>query len=365
MSRSVLVECHGVVLWTRVRLCRNLADQRFLSSGNCRQCNSSASDNSSSIKTRRETYEKIAEAVNSVSSKKNLKIKPLSHIPDWKIIDFFERGLFSEYLKQKRDDKYRGIITGPKGSVVAMVNERNHLVLQDLRYGFQLESAWNEADSLDDQFSAELNFAWNKKFGYLIPDSECCGTGLDVMVNVHLPGLILLDEMSQVVSAFGAVGLCLDTEISDDILVGGFGQLLRVTNNMTVADSEDTVLSKMDQAVCDLVVQEEQARKRILKDSSLKRMLFNKIACALAVLQNSLLVSRSDAFEFLSWLRTGAAMGLVQGITLSQTDRLHQDVWASNFLSYFDGSYDEAVEHVNINRAIVLTERLRNVRTSF
>ena len=364
MRRKALSRRPGVVLWSRVRLFRNLADHRFISSGKGKKCRTE-SGKTQSIKTRRETYEKIAEAVSAVESKKALNLKALSDVPDWKITELFERGLFSEYFKEKRDDEFRGIITASGGAVPAMVNERHHLVLQDVRPGFQLERAWSEVDVLDDLFSSELKFAWNKKFGYLFPDSECCGTGLDVMVNVHLPGLILLDEMTQVVSAFGAVGLSLDTEISDDILLGGFGQLLRVTNNMTVADSEDTVLSKMEQAVGDLVMQEEQARQRILKDSSLKRLMYNKISCALAVLKNSLLVSRSDAFEFLSWIRTGAALGVVEGITLAQVDDLHKDVWASNFLSYFRGSLEEAVEHVNVTRAAVLAERLERVEVAF
>ena len=364
MRRKVLSKRPGVVLWSRVRLCRNLADHGFVSSHKSKKIKSGPAE-SHSVKMRQATYEKIADAVNAISSDKSLNLKLLSDVPDWKIIELFERGLFSGYFKKKRDEEYRAIITGSGGVVPAMVNERHHLVLQDVRPGFQLERAWSEVDALDDLFSSELKFAWNKKFGYLVPNSECCGTGLDVMVNVHLPGLILLDEMSQVISAFGAVGLSLDTEISDDILVGGFGQLLRVTNNMTVIDSEDTVLSKMEQAVGDLVVQEEQARLRILENSSLKRLMYNKISCALAVLKNSLLVSRSDAFEFLSWIRTGAVLGVVDGITFAQVDRLHKDVWASNFLSYFRGSFEEAVEHVNVTRAALLAERLDAVETAF
>lgn len=364
MRKKVLSKRPGVVLWSRVRLCRNLADHRFISSGKGKKCKS-GNGKTQSEKTRRATYEKIAAAVDAVSQKKSLNLKALSDVPDWKIIELYERGLLSGYFKQKRDDEFRGIITATGGSVPAMVNERHHLVLQDIRPGFQMERAWSEVDLLDDLFSSELEFAWNKKFGYLVPDSECCGTGLDVMVNVHLPGLILLDEMTQVVSAFGAVGLNLDTEISDDILLGGFGQMLRVTNNMTVVDSEDTVLSKMEQAVGDLVVQEEQARRRILKDSSLKRLMYNKISCAIAVLKNSLLVSRSDTFEFLSWIRTGAALGVLEGITLAQVDSLHKNVWASNFLSYFRGSLEEAVEHVNVTRAAVLAERLERVEVVF
>jgi protein-arginine kinase len=117
----------------------------------------------------------------------------------------------------------------------------------------------------------------------------------------------------------------------------------------------------MEQAVGDLVLQEEQARLRVLKSESLKRLMCNKISCSLAVLKNSLIMSRPDTFEYLSWLRTGAALGFVKGLTCDQVDQLHRDVWASNFLSYFRGPFEEAVEHVDVTRAAVLGERLAKV----
>lgn len=364
MRGSSLSKRPGVVLWSRVRLCRNLAGHRFISSEKTGD-SKSESGQIQSAETCRETYEKIADAVGAVATRRPLRLKSLSDISEWEIIELLERGLLSEYLRRKKQDDYRGIISAPEGSVPAMVNERYHLVLQDLRPGFQLKRAWSEVDALDDLFSAELKFAWDRKFGFLFSDSERCGTGLDVMVNVHLPGLILLNEISQVVAAFNAVGLALDAEIYDDAFVGGFGQLLRVTNNMTVARSEDAVLSKMEKAVADLVLQERQARSRILKDSSLKLRMYDKIARALAALRNSLLLNRSDTFEFISWLRVGAALGVVEGMTLEQVDRLHQELWASNFPPRLGCSYDAAVEHVNVARTAVLRKRLDGVELAF
>lgn len=364
MIGELLSNSSGIVLWSRIRLCRNLAGHHFISSekGKKKQLGSSAIN---PPRTRCATYEKIADAVQAVSAEKALTLKRLGDVPDWKIIELFEQGLISEYFKKRRDDASRGVVTAPGGEVPAMVNERHHLVIQNLRPGLQLEHAWRAVDMLDDLFSSELEFAWDKKFGYLVPDSECCGTGLDVMVNTHLPGLILLDEMIQVVAAFGAVGLNLDTEIADDVLVSGFGQTLRVTNNMRIVDSEHTVLNRMEQAISALVQQEEQARQRILKKRYLKLLLYNKISRALAVLRNSLLVSRADTFEFLSWLRVGTALDLVRGISSAQVDSLHRDLWASNFLSGFKGSFEDAVEHVNLTRAAILMERLKAVELAF
>jgi len=278
---------------------------------------------------------------------------------------FYEKGVFSEYHKQMRKEKHRGVITGVAGVVLAMVNEHHHLVLQGLRPGFQLERAGEEVDKLDDLFGTQLRYAWSRKFGYLMPDSECCGAGLEVTINVHLPGLIIMGEMQEVFSAFGAVGLKMDAEISGDVFVDGFGQQMRVSNNMAVPDNEEVVLRKIERAVRGLVMQESQARLRALGDVKTKRILYNKIACSLAILKNSVIMERSQSYEELSWVRTGVDMGLVKGITLAQLDKLHRDIWSSNFLSYFRGSFDEAVAHVGVTRAAVLRERLKGIKVTF
>ncbi len=374
MRNGATSRAPGVILWTRVRLCRNLAGHDFIGDDRERisvaisppiPVLSECSEPSPSVDKRRKVYQKVESALRELSTERRMTLKPVAEIPDWKIMEYFERGVFSSYLQNHREDEFRGIITGASSSVPALVNEQHHLVLQDMRPGFQLERAWSEADRLDDLFSSKLKFAWNKSFGYLLPDSECCGTGLHLMVNAHLPVLFLLDELPQVAAAFGAVGLHMDAEVSDDLLVGGFGQLFRISNNMAVPDSEETVLAKMKRAVGDLVLQEGQARARVMEEPALKRELCNKIVCALAVLKTALLVSRADLYEYISWLRVGVEMGLVRGITTSRLDRLHRDLWSSGYLAYFRGSFDEAVDHVGEARATALRERLSGVRPTF
>ncbi len=364
MRKSGLSKRPDIVLWSRVRLFRNLAGQAFISADNSVPFTPKQPD-PGAVQQHREVYEKVECAVAELFDESRMKLTMLTDLSDPKIIELYEKGVFSEYLKRVRNEACRGIISGPGGVVCAMVNERHHLVLQDIRPGFQLARAWEEADALDDLFGSALKYAWRKKFGYLMADSECCGAGLDVTVNVHLPGLIIMGEMQEVVSAFGAVGLKLDAEISGDIFIDGFGQLMRVSNNPAVPDNEEAVLRKMELAVSGLVTQEAQARMRALADSRVRKVLYNKIACSLAVLKNALIMDRAQAYENLSWLRVGQDMGLVKGITLAQVDKLHRDIWSSNFLTYFRGSLDEAVEHVGSARAAVLRERLKGVKVNF
>ena len=360
----------GIALWTRVWLCRNLEGCRFVNDDSAQGVDNppfsvTAKTTESAVKTRRVVYKKIDAVIQELALQRRIKLKGLTGISVCKLIEYYERGLLSSYMKIHQNDKFRGLITGAGSSVIALVNEKHHLILQDLRQGFKPERAWQEVNALDDLFSSKLKFAWDKNFGYLGPDAECSGTGLRMTVALHLPALAHLGELSPVSEAFGAMNMMMEAELSDDMLVAGFGQVLRISNSMTGLESEEAILHKVKIAVTDLIFQESQARLRILHNPVVKRALFNKIACSLAILKNAFLVSRADLSEFISWVRLGVMMGLIKGLTVVQLDKLHRELWSSNFLYRFKGNAAEALEHVSCTRANVLRERLSHVKVSF
>ncbi|MFA7173089.1 MAG: hypothetical protein WC340_06700 [Kiritimatiellia bacterium] len=364
MIKSGLSKRPDIVLWSRARLFRNVARQPFISSDQALE-NALTPLDERSIKQRKIICEMVSGTIAALYFEQRMQLTKLTELTDAKIFELYEQGVFSEYFKRARYDEYRGIVTGNAGVVRALVNERHHLVLQNIRPGFQLQRVCDEVAQLSELFGKALPFAWSKKFGYLMADSECCGTGLEVTINLHLPGLILMGEMSEVITAFNAVGLRLDAEISDDLFVDGFGQQMRVSNNPAVSDSEAGVRRKIEVAVSGLAKQEAQARLRALEHSKARKTFFNMIACSLAVLKSAVIMDRAQSYENLSWLRAGLSMGLVKGITLAQLDRVHRDVWSSNFLAYFRGPLDEALEYVSTARATVLRERLSGVKVTF
>lgn len=343
---------------------RNVARQPFISSDQALE-NALTPLDERSIGQRKIICDMVSGMTGALYFEQPMKLTKLTELDDAKIFEFYEQGVFSEYFKRARYDEYRGIVTGRAGAVRALVNERHHLVLQNIRPGFQLRRVCEEVAKLSDLFSTALPFAWSKKFGYLMADSECCGTGLEVTINLHLPGLILMGEMSEVITAFNAVGLRMDAEISDDLFVDGFGQQMRVSNNPAVSDSEAGVRSKIEVAVSALVKQEAQARLRALEHSKVRKALFNRIACSLAVLKSAVIMDRAQSHEHLSWVRAGLSMGLVKGMTLAQLDRVHRDIWSSNFLAYFRGPLDDALEYVGTARASLLRERLSGIKVTF
>ncbi len=372
MKRSVSPRSSGVVLWSRARLCRNLAGHRFITTREVEKKIEAdfsgavalpvSADNS---KKDCAVFRKIDDAVRDIAAIHRLRLKPLTDVPDWKMIEYFERGVITENLRNSKSNEYSGVLTCAGTAVHGFVNERHHLVLQDIRQGFQLDKAWREVDALDDLFSTRLKFAWSRSFGYLLPDSECCGTGLQLTVRVHLPALAHLDELKQISNACLAAGLLMESDMPEDPLVEGFGQMLSISNNMSVTESEEAVLEKLRRMVRDLAAQEVQARERVLGDPGSRRGLYNKISCSLAMLRSAFIMTRPELFEYVSWLRLGVQIGLVKGLTVARLDRLHREMWASSFLGRFRGTAAEAIEYVSCARANALRERLSGVKLTF
>ena len=91
--------------------------------------------------------------------------------------------------------------------VSVMVNEEDHLRLQSLLGGFRLRDAWRATERLDDELGARLPFAFHSEFGYLTSCPTNVGTGLRASVLMHLPGLVLTQEIGKVLQGIAQVGL--------------------------------------------------------------------------------------------------------------------------------------------------------------
>src|SRR5882724_4608395 len=95
----------------------------------------------------------------------------------------------------------RGVAIGENETVSIMVNEEDHLRLQVLRSGLQLEEAWEQINQIDDRLEAKLDWAFHPRFGYLTACPTNVGTGIRVSVMLHLPALKLTGEIEKVFRA--------------------------------------------------------------------------------------------------------------------------------------------------------------------
>ena len=70
-----------------------------------------------------------------------------------------------------------------------MIGEEDHLRIQVMQAGLELDRAYRTADELDTALDSRLHFAFDDRLGYLTQCPTNLGTGLRVSVMLHLPML--------------------------------------------------------------------------------------------------------------------------------------------------------------------------------
>lgn len=204
------------------------------------------------------------------------------------------------------------------GSTGMMINEEDHVRLQILRNGLQLEEAWRTVDELDDTVGSRLPYAFHHDFGFLTSCPTNVGTGLRASVLVHLPGLVLTKEIQKVLEGISQVGLTyrgLYGEGSE--VVGNFFQ---VSNQTTLGKSEEDLIDHLGQIVGQVVHYERQARTVLLREAS--SVLEDKVWRAYGILRHARRLTFDEMMNLLSGVRLGLSLKLLKTPRVETLNRI-------------------------------------------
>ncbi|MEO6067507.1 MAG: protein arginine kinase [Gemmatimonadales bacterium] len=231
-----------------------------------------------------------------------------------------------------------------------MVNEEDHLRLQALRSGFDLEAAYAAVDRVDGELGQRLAFAFHSEFGYLTSCPTNVGTGLRASVLIHLPGLVLTKEIGRVLQGLGQVGLTfrgLYGEGSE--VVGNFFQL---SNQTTLGQTERDLLEHLGSMVREVITYEEQAREVLLREAP--AIIEDKVWRAYGLLRYARTLSFEETMNLLSGVRLGVGVGLVGGVGLYTLNKL---------LVHTQSAHLAAAEGIPLDDPALPVRRARYVRT--
>ncbi|TMQ68618.1 MAG: protein arginine kinase [Candidatus Eisenbacteria bacterium] len=200
----------------------------------------------------------------------------------------------------------RGIVIGGEERLSLMVNEEDHLRLQAMASGFQLAEAWRVADGADDELDRALDFAFSEEIGYLTSCPTNTGTGLRASVLIHLPALVLLQEIHKVLKSIMQVGLNvrgLYGEHSDVM-----GNLFQISNQTTLGQGERDSIESLERVTRQVLETEERARERLTRDARVQTE--DKVWRAYGLLRYCRAVSSQEVINLCSAVRLGVSLAL-------------------------------------------------------
>ncbi|HEX5727779.1 MAG TPA: hypothetical protein VFX98_20070, partial [Longimicrobiaceae bacterium] len=210
------------------------------------------------------------------------------------------------------------LLTGPADALSVMVNEEDHLRLQNLVGGFRLREAWRTLDRLDDELGQRLPYAFHGEFGYLTSCPTNVGTGLRASVLMHLPGLVLTQEIGRVLQGIAQVGLTFRGLYGEGSEV--VGNFFQISNQTTLGKTEEDLVDHLQRIVQQVVQYEAQARAVLLRDAPVE--IEDKVWRAYGQLRHARSTSFEEVMNLLSGVRLGVGLKLIPGLSVYALNRI-------------------------------------------
>ncbi|HAP32629.1 MAG TPA: protein arginine kinase [Firmicutes bacterium] len=233
-----------------------------------------------------------------------------------------------------------------------MVNEEDHLRIQCLLPGLQLERGWQEASRYDDYLEQSLDYAFHEELGYLTTCPTNVGTGLRASVMLYLSALALTGQLSHFLTAVNQVGLVVRGIYGEGSeMVGG---LCQISNQITLGHSEEEIWQNLYNVIRQLINQEKKARQQLLNQQ--REKLADRAGRAYGILKHARLLDSKEAMQLISDVRLGVDLGLLRQVPLEILNELLTLI-SPGCLQYLKGRNLSPYE-LNLERAVRVNQCL-------
>ncbi len=281
----------GVIVSSRLRLARNLAGVSFPGWAG-----------------EEEVMRVWGQAVEVLQSRPSLPDSLVLALPDLGRVDkevLLERHLISREMTERGAGS--GLVASRDETMAVMVNEEDHLRLQAMKPGLELAALWERLNRLDTEIEQTLDYAFSPTLGYLTACPSNVGTGMRASVMLHLPGLVLMNEIAPIIKAVNKIGLAVRGLWGEGTEAAG--NMFQISNQMTLGENEENLIRRLEQIVLEITEHEQNARSRLAEQKV--HSLRDHVGRAYGILTHAFLLNSKETLDLLSALRLGIEMGIV------------------------------------------------------
>lgn len=297
-----------VIISSRVRLARNLDTFPF--------------PHRMSEKQARESAGSIVRAFQAKASReeKNYLTVELDTLSSEDQMALAEKRLISEDLA--RQGKHHMAIISRDESVSIMINEEDHIRVQSMRAGLDLDTAYTNAEKIAMLLEAALPVAYSGKYGFLTACPTNTGTGMRASVMAHLPGMVQGGRIRQVIESLSKMGFAVRGIYGEHSK--SQGNMFQISNQLTLGLSEEDLINDLKRMLLQLIDQERSARQALYENQPL--VIEDQIMRSYGTMKHARLMPTDEAVRLLSDLRLGQALGLLKEIEISHINRIQASI---------------------------------------
>lgn len=293
-----------IVISSRVRIARNMSGYPF-----------------PMLATKSQSQEVLEKVAQVLQADELAEFGPLEWIPLTELNDLEKKVLVEKHLispNLANESQNGAVLLNEKETVSIMVNEEDHLRIQVLESGLQIKEAWAIANRVDDIIEKSLEYAFDEKRGFLTSCPTNVGTGIRASVMIHLPALVMTQQINRILQAITQVGLAVRGIYGEGS--EAIGNLFQISNQITLGQSEDEILDNLYSVVRQIIEHERTARQLLATES--RSRLQDRVCRSYGILTNAVIIDSKEAAQRLSDVRLGADMGIIKNVPIEAMNEL-------------------------------------------
>ncbi len=330
---------HPVVITSRIRLARNLRQFSF--------------PGWATKQERIELLDLVQPSLENLSVMKEAFSQSMNQLSALQKQVLVERHLISR--EQAARGEGSAAVISRDQSVSIMVNEEDHLRIQSIVSGFHLHEAHQKIADLDQELEEILPFAFDREWGYLTACPTNLGTGMRASVMLHLPGLVLSQQIGQALNAASHLRLAVRGLYGEG--TESLANLFQISNQSTLGESEETIIESLERFIKQVVDAEMSARERLLKEEL--PLVLDHVGRAYGILTHAHVLSSKEALSHLSMLRFAADLDFLPETAKSICDALLMKIQPAHLQMQTDDELDPSQrDHI---RAEIVRAQLQSL----
>lgn len=279
-----------IAVSTRVRLARNINGYPFPSR---------MTDD-----MREQINDKIKNAITNSNTpfSRTLSYIAMKDIPENERYAMVERHIISPEFVSNCENK--AIIISEDESISVMIGEEDHIRIQVILSGLQLENAYDIAERLDTLLCDTLDIAFDENLGFLTECPTNLGTGLRASLMLHLPVLESTGEIKNLSRAVEKIGFTVRGMYGEGS--SAIASFYQISNQITLGICEKNAIDNLKTIAMQFIEKERALRGTL-------NLLKTEDLChrALGILKNARILSSEEMIKLLSRVKLGISMDIV------------------------------------------------------
>ncbi|HCX65066.1 MAG TPA: protein arginine kinase [Eubacteriaceae bacterium] len=234
-------------------------------------------------------------------------------------------------------NKGASVFVTPQEDISIMVNEEDHIRIQCIKKGFQIQAAFDQANQIDDALEACIGYAFHEKYGYLTSCPSNVGTGMRASVMLHLPTMTLNNQINNMVVTMSKFGLTIRGIYGEHSQA--LGDLYQISNQNTLGVTEADTVQTLHDVSREIIKKERELRYEILNNNRV--YLEDKIYRAYGILKSARTITSEESMKLLSLVRLGSDLDLLDQ-RIETINHLMTDIQPGILTGLYGTAMDEA-----------------------